>query len=96
MSFFSYKSKIVQFKSLQHMLEAMKRGEVPVGVVSPGGAAGVLGITRQAVHERIKRGTLRAWGYEGYIFVDARDVRALAKRKRGIAATQGELLDESP
>jgi hypothetical protein len=80
-----------RYRTLAAMMRAMQDGEIPANVVSPGGAANALGITRQAVHSRINNGTLRAWGAEGYILIDARELRAAVLRKRGIPATQGEL-----
>lgn len=85
-----------RYRTIGAMAAALRDGEIPASVLSPGGAADALGVTRQAIHDRIKRGTLRAWlTDDGYILVDAREVRSEAKKKQGIAETQGELLNVS-
>lgn len=80
-----------RFRTLAAMMRAIHDGEIPANVISPGGAANALGITRQAVHSRINNGTLRAWSAEGYVLIDARELRAAVLRKRGISEAQGEL-----
>lgn len=83
-----------RYRTIGQMAAALARGEIPPHVVSPGSAAAALDISRQAVHDRIRRGTLRAWVAEdGYILVDARAVKAKAREKLGIPDSQGELLD---
>lgn len=61
-----------KFKTKDQLLKAIEAGEIPTKVLSPGGVASALGISRQAVHQRIKRGTLNAWTAEGIILVDPR------------------------
>jgi predicted DNA-binding protein YlxM (UPF0122 family) len=80
-----------RYRSVKELAAALASGEIPGDVVSPGGAAAALNITRQAVHDRMKRGTLPAWSAEGVVLVDARSVRAAVRRKRHIADSQGEL-----
>lgn len=80
-----------RYRSLHDLVEAIKRDEVPPHVVSPGAAAAALDITRQSIHDRIRRGTLRAWIAEGVVLVDHHDVRVERLRKKRIAETQGEL-----
>lgn len=82
-----------RFKSLNEMVEAIKRNELPKDIVSPGDASAVLGISRQAMHELCQRGTIPAWYAERVILIDAKAVKAYQKKKRGIPDTQGELLD---
>lgn len=64
------------FETLPELVDAIKNGEIPREVMSPGGAASKLGVTRQAIHDRIRRGSLRAWTAPGVIFVYVSDVRA--------------------
>ena len=86
------KGYVKRYKTVAQMGAALAAGEIPESILSPGGAAAALGVTRQAVYDRIKRGTLRAWWAEGgYVLIDARDVRSAVRRKRGIAESQGEL-----
>lgn len=81
-----------RFKSLNAMVEAIKRDEIPKNVVSPGAACAVLGISRQSMHDLCKRGTIPAWCAERVILIDANAVQAYSKKKRGVPDTQGELL----
>ena len=70
------------FKSVERLSEAIANGEIPTRLLSPGGAAVALGITRQAVHQRIRRGTLRAYGTsDGIVLVDVCDVESAKKEK---------------
>jgi hypothetical protein len=52
--------------------------------LSPGGAASILGMTRQAIYDRERRGTLEVVRTaDGHILVDAESIiRELDKRKR--------------
>src|SRR3972149_12223499 len=79
------------FKTINSMVQAIKRDELPKHVISPGAAAAALGITRQSVHELCKRGPLPAWYAERVILIDADAVQARALRARGVAETQGDL-----
>lgn len=90
-----------RFKSVGELADALASGEIPREVLSPGGVASALGISRQAVHQRLQRGTLRGWTADGVILIDVRDVRlaksekrtlaklAQRRRERGNAATSG-------
>ena len=82
-----------RFKSLNAMVEAIKRDELPKNIVSPGAACAVLGISRQSMHELCKRGTIPAWYAERVILIDEDAVQAYSKKKRGVPDTQGELLN---
>lgn len=79
------------FKTLDEMVQAIKRDELPKHVISPGGAASALGITRQSVHDLCKRGTLPCWYAERVILIDGNAVKRRALELRGIPETQGEL-----
>ena len=83
-----------RYRSLHSLAGALASGEIPANVVSPGAAAASMGTTRQAVHQQIHRGTLRAWVSEGVVLVDGAQVRRKARAMRGIPDSQGELLDE--
>lgn len=86
-----------RFRTVRALVEAMVKGEIPADVVSAGAAAATLGVTRQAVHHRIRSGSLRAWIAEGNIvLVSTYDVRKASREKRGIPPGQGELYDYSP
>ena len=82
-----------RFKNLNEMFQAFDRKEIPQNVVSPGYACAILGISRQAMHQLCKRGTIPAWCAERYIFIDLDAVQAYSLKKRGIPDTQGELLN---
>ena len=79
------------FKTLDDMVQAIKRDELPKHVISPGAAAAALGITRQSVHDLCKRGTLPCWYAERVILIDGNAVKRRARDSRGISETQGEL-----
>jgi hypothetical protein len=72
------------FESVRRMAEAIAAGEVPTDVVSPGQAAEVLGVTRQAVHQRLMRGTLRGWAADGVVLIELDDVRQARREKRAL------------
>ena len=80
-----------KYPSLELLVEDLKKGIIPSHVISPGAAAFVLGITRQAVHQRLKSGSIPAWTADGVILVDADSVVSISKKKQGIARTQGVL-----
>lgn len=59
-----------RYKSAHALAHAMMDGEIPRNVYSVGYVARLLGVTRQAVHDRIKRGKLDAWSSpEGFTYV---------------------------
>ncbi len=70
------------YKTIEDMLAAVEAGEVPTHSVSPGGAAQMLGVTRQAINDRLHNGnSLDAWGAEGYILISVESIqRALEKK----------------
>lgn len=71
------------YKTFSMMIEAIKSGEIPSDVVSPGGAAQMLGITRQAINDRIHNGTsLEAWSSEGTILISVRSIKMALKKKQ--------------
>lgn len=76
---------VIKFDSLAEMVEAMKREEIPSDVVSPGRAAAMLGVTRQAVNDRLYHSnTLDAWTAEGYLLIseDSINKALLSSRRR--------------
>ena len=79
------------FKTLDEMVEAIKRDELPKHIVSPGAAAAALDITRQGVHDLCKRGTLPCWYAERVILIDGDAVQARALKLRGVPESQGDL-----
>lgn len=80
-----------RFKNVDEMVEAIKRDELPKHLVSPGAACAVLGISRQAMHELCKRGTIPSFYAERVILIDAEAVQAYSLKKRGVPAGQGDL-----
>ena len=59
-----------EYRSMREFLRAVKRGEVPEDLVSPGWVASEVGVSRQAVHQMIGRGGLESWHVlGGYVFV---------------------------
>lgn len=82
-----------KFKKIADLAKAIQEGQIPSDVVSPGAAAALLGITRQSLHDRLKKGTLEGWKAEGVVLVSVASLKALINRKKGIPETQGELLD---
>lgn len=81
-----------KFKTIGHLVKAMKDGEIPENVVSPGAAARALGVTRQAINDRLHNTeSLEAWSAESVILISGRSLAAAVKKKRGIPAGQGEL-----
>ncbi len=71
------------YKTVSELVEAMKSGEIPIGVVSPGGAAQMLGVTRQAINDRLHHGkSLEAWGAEGIILISEESIKLALKKKR--------------
>ena len=77
--------KTKTFETLPELVDAICAGEIPREVMSPGGAASKLGVTRQAIHDRMKRGTLRAWTAPGVILIDVSDVRSVWRANREAA-----------
>jgi len=81
-----------KFKTIGALVRAMKDGEIPEDVVSPGAAASAIGVTRQAIYDRLHNTeSLEGWAAEGVILISARSVKAAVKKKRGIPEGQGEL-----
>lgn len=80
-----------KFKSIGQMAKALRDGEIPADVVSPGAAAATLGISRQAVRDRMVRGTLESWTADGVVLISMRSLKEASKRKQGVPEGQGEL-----
>lgn len=51
----------VVYPSERALAIALRAGSIPVDVVSPGYVAQYLGVSRQAVWDRVNRGTLDCW-----------------------------------
>lgn len=79
------------FKTLDDLVEAIKRDELPAHIISPGAACAVLGITRQTVHDLCKRDKLPCWTAERVILIDGDAVQARSHKMRGVPETQGDL-----
>lgn len=81
-----------KYKSLELLVQDIKDNKIPANVVSPGAAANMLGISRQAVQERIyKSQTLEAWAAEGVILVSVESIKDAYRKKNNIPEGQGVL-----
>jgi len=86
-----------KFRTVRAICHAIESGEIPAECVSPGGAARLLGVTRQTVHDRIhKTESLEAWMVEdgSIILISERSIKLAQKKQRGIPDTQAELLPD--
>ena len=91
-------SKFRGRENFQAYLEAL--GQVDGGTVSPGGAAALLGVSRQGIDRLIEFGHLRAWEfYEGwpkprvtYREISARDLIRYGVRTGKIESDEGSNL----
>lgn len=71
------------YKTVSEMVEAMKSDEIPSDVVSPGAAAAMLGVTRQAINDRLHNGnSLEAWSAEGTVLISVKSIKMALKKKR--------------
>lgn len=71
------------YKTVSEMVEAMKSDEIPSDVVSPGAAAAMLGVTRQAINDRLHNGnSLEAWSAEGTVLICVKSIKLALKKKR--------------
>ena len=81
-----------KYRTLAALVKAIKDGEIPADVVSPGKAGEILGITRSAVSQRVNKfKTLEAFVAEDVILISMRSVKAALDKKRAVPAGQGEL-----
>ncbi len=72
------------FKTVGDLADAIASDEIPSDVVSPGHAAALLGVTRQAINDRIhKSKSLEAWGAEGTVLISMRSIEAAMQKKEG-------------
>ncbi|MBI2286379.1 MAG: hypothetical protein HYU79_02770 [Nitrosomonadales bacterium] len=79
------------YKTISGMVEAMKSDEIPADVVSPGAAAAMLGVTRQAINDRLHNGkSLEAWSAEGTILISVRSIKMALKKRQHIFNKQGD------
>jgi len=71
------------YKTVAELAEALQSGEISVDVLSPGGAAAMLGVTRQAINDRLHHGnSLEAWGAEGVILISVESIKLALEKKR--------------
>ena len=84
--------EIHQYRTLRALIKAVRDGEVPLDVLSPGEVAKILGVSRQAVYNRtnISR-SLEAWIWKGVVFISKRSVEEALRKKRKVSDAQGEL-----
>lgn len=68
-----------RFKTIDDLVEAIKRDQLPPHLISPGAAAATLGITRQSVHALCRRGVLPSWYAERVILIDEAAVESRAR-----------------
>lgn len=84
-----------KYKSIDLMVQDIVDGKIPRESFSPGYAASVLGITRQAVNHRIhKSKTLEAWGSEGCVLISLRSILECYNKKRSVPVTQEDFLND--
>lgn len=76
-------SSMKEYKNIAELVEAIQADEIPAEVVSPGAAAAMLGVTRQAINDRIHRSkSLEAWGAEGVVLISVESInRAIQARE---------------
>jgi hypothetical protein len=75
-----------KYKSIDALISAAMAGDIPTALTSPGGAAQMLGISRQAVNYRVHHScSLEAYGAQGYVFITERSIKAALKfRELGV------------
>jgi hypothetical protein len=79
------------YKTVAKLVEAMKSDEIPEDVVSPGAAAAMLGVTRQAINDRLHYSeSLEAWSAEGVILISVRSIKAALKKKQEESSNKGK------
>lgn len=72
------------YETIAELMQDVASGEIPEELVSPGGAARMLGVTRQAINDRIhKSKSLEAWGAEGVVLISVRSIEAARQKKDG-------------
>ena len=82
---------VKNYKAVAELAEALQSGEIPADVVSPGGAAQMLGVTRQAINDRLHNGnSLEAWGAEGYILICVESIKIALEKKRRTSGDTGD------
>ena len=60
---------ITEYKTLAELVADLKGGVIPTDVVSPGRAAQLMGVTRQAINYFSNHNSLDVWKAEGVIFI---------------------------
>jgi hypothetical protein len=80
------------YKSIAALVNDIKKGKIPAQVVSPGQAAAVLGVSRQAIWNRTNiTNTLEAWGADGIVLISEASLRIARTKQLNIPEGQGEL-----
>jgi len=81
-----------KYKTLALLVADLKKGVIPADVVSPGAAANLLGVTRQAINDRLHVSkSLEAWSAEGVVLISVQSLKDAQRKKRNIPESQGEL-----
>ena len=79
------------YKTVSDLVEAMKSDEIPADVVSPGAAAAMLGITRQAINDRLHNGkSLEAWSAEGVVLISVKSINLALEKKKRASGNEGD------
>lgn len=79
---------VTKYKTLAELVLALKDGAIPVDVVSPGRAAQLMGVTRQAINYFIGIGSLDVWRAEGVILIGVESVTKLQRKRMDIPDSQ--------
>lgn len=83
-----------KYKTLELLVEDIKANKIPANVVSPGAAASMLNVSRQAIQDRLyKSQTLEAWSAEGVILISVDSIKEAYKKKNNIPESQGVLYE---
>lgn len=81
-----------KYKTLQLLIADIKSNKIPANVVSPGAAASMLGISRQAVQDRLYLSeSLEAWSADGVVLISVDSIKDAFNKKNNIPESQGVL-----
>lgn len=79
-----------KYKTLELLVEDIKANKIPANVVSPGAAASMLNVSRQAIQDRLyKSQTLEAWSAEGVILISVDSIKEAYKKKQHSRIAEG-------